>query len=175
MKKLDLKEVINFIRWHYLDERLSIVAKHLYDKKSFDIIWMREDSEPEWTIRDRSNGEAPRRIHTDNLLDELNKEKVDLVDFQIVMYNKVLLHVAHLNFIIKKATDLFGAEIITEATSELADFYGNLQGAIDNLLGKPEADKKPLLEKKEPKSSKLRLIKEEVDERKGPEGSSQDS
>jgi hypothetical protein len=50
-----------------------------------------------------------------------------------------------------------------------------LQGAIDNLLGKPEADKKPLLEKKEPKSSKLRLIKEEVDERKGPEGSSQDS
>lgn len=172
MIKLDLKEVINFVRWHYLDERLSIVAKHLYSKKTFDVIWTRENSEPEWLIRDRSNEEAPKYVHTNELIDELNKEKVDLVDFQIVIYNKVLLHVAHLNFIIKKATDLFGSEIITDATTELADFYTNLQGAISSILEKtktPEDKNTTIEEEKKPnKISKLKLVKEEVDDGENP-------
>jgi hypothetical protein len=158
-QQVELKDVLNFVKWHYLDEKLSIVAKHLYEDKKFDIIWYR-DKEVDWTIRDRTSEESARVVNSKDLLDELNKEKIDIVDFQIVLHNKVLLHIAHLNFVVSKGADLFGKASVEGATKDLNTFYADLQEAIEVLLvGKtPKKDEDVVVNK----VTKLKLVKDET-------------
>lgn len=161
-KKIDLQELLDFVNWHCLDDRLYINCKTLYDLKKFDITWTRDLNEPRWHILEKTNLSDPGEfVSTKELVANLNDKKIDLIDFQVILANKVLFHVAHLNFIVDKAREVFGVEMVKTATIEVEDFYNNLQATLQEILGGESTKVEDLL-KTTPKKfekSNLKLIK----------------
>lgn len=160
-KTFELEALLDFVNWHCLDDRLYVGCKTLYDLKKFDLVWTRDLNEPRWHLREKTDPADPGKfVATKELILELNSKKIDLNDFQLVLANKVLFHVAHLNVIVAKATEIFGEEIVGKATEEVEDFYENLQATLKEILGGESTKVEDLLKTIPKTKPTLKIVKE---------------
>lgn len=134
MKKITLEETLDFINLNYLEDRLFIVVPHLYKKEQFEIMWHREPGEPRWLVKNRDQGTNLQSTSSNDLINVLNREKVDILEFHAKIIDKMLSYTAHLNMTIEKAQEVFGKDFVEEATINLKEFYSTLLSTIEETF-----------------------------------------
>ena len=154
-KKLDLKEVLDYINTFYLDEHMYLLIPHLYDDRKFEFRWYQNCSEPRWMYREKpekhdhpEDDDKWKAIHTEDLLKSINDEKIDLIEFHSKIVNKSLINIAYLHGVIQKGKAVFGEELIETSIEELEEFYKQLATTIKSYLPKKEELKKKKTKKK---------------------------
>ena len=153
-KQINLEELLLFINNNYIDDRLYVVIPHLYEKGIyFEIMWTGDANEPKWLMKQKSTEESYERIETNALISLLNKKKVDLIEVHVELSQKILANLAHLSLILERGEDLFGKELVNQASLNLKKYYVDLQTIIESVLVKKSKKSKP-----KKKKSKLSLI-----------------
>lgn len=163
MQILTLERVLDFINLYYADDRLDIEIPALYDTKlTYEAFWRRENDEPRWLIgiKGSSNFEP---IETSNITDFFNNKKLDLVEFQITLMDKILINVGHIAIIVKQARILLTDELVDQAIDKVEEIYSEIDNTIEKII-EPKQDEKTLKQDKKTKLNKtkkgnLKLVK----------------
>lgn len=155
---LTLEQVLDFVNLYYADDRLDIEIPALYNSKLFyQAFWRRDNEEPRWLVGIKGSSDL-QPINSQDLITFLNENKLDLVEFQISLMDRILLNVGQIALIIKQARVVFTDELVDEAIDRVEEIYQQIDNTIQDIIeSKPQKDQAPA---KKPKKSKLKLVKD---------------
>ena len=155
MNLLTIEQVLEFINNYFADDRLNVEIPTLYSKEIYEAFWTRDIEEPRWLVGVKGSGNL-EQVDTQDLIDFLNKNKLDLVEFQINLLDRILINVGSIAIIVKKARKLLGDSLVDQAIDKIEEFYQTIDMTIEEIMDPNDRES--------PQKTKLKLIKTQDEE-----------
>lgn len=167
-----MKELLKFVDNYVFESQLYFRIGTLYSNEDYEVQWIHGAPRP-WRLRPQSSSHW-LEVRTEDLIPQMNQAQLDLSYFETLLRNNVLQQVAYANTFLKKATKIFGKDMIDEAVHSNEVFVQELEDTIKSLLKPSQAkmseeidqshkDLSPVSLKAEKQGGRLlRLLKEDT-------------
>ena len=136
-----MEELLQFVDDFTFETQLYFRVGSLYEGPTFELQWQSSEQKP-WRMKEVGAPEW-RSFKTNEFLQALNQDKVNLMDFEIKLRSNLLQQVAYAESYIRRAEKLFGRETIQEAIITNKEFLRELEKAVHSLLGEKKAPSPP--------------------------------
>jgi hypothetical protein len=134
MKSL-LEEYLNFINKCSIEPTLLWTTKHLYDKSTYQIKWILDKKQIEnfFIKKTEDKEEIWLTFTAKELVDFLNKQKVDLYDFEFQVLKTICIQAVCSHYYIKRAEELVGKDRIETALTMVTSLKTETKPKIPRL------------------------------------------
>ena len=132
-----MEKLLKFVDDYVFETQLYFRMKSLYREQEYELQWLNKATR-HWRIR--KVGNADWQTYTSKeLVGALNKEKIDISEFELALRATVLEQVAYAETFLQRAKGLFGEETIAAAIEANKEFLKSLESTLQSLLDLPPA------------------------------------
>lgn len=150
-------KLIKFFESKCLESKIYWRVPTLYQETEFEIEWHR-DRRKKWHIRENKEDQQWQVCSTDELLELLNKEKIDIHAFEKKLTVSFLQQIVFAKMLYDEALEFFGEKTVDQAVKETEEFLEKLKSMVLNILEtKKQSDEDQELELES--KAKIKLVK----------------
>lgn len=137
-----LFQTLEYLSSYALDDKIYWRVEQLYTKEVYEITL---NYPGHWNVK-KLKDKTWNSYELPEIIDALNKLKIDLVNFHELVLDKIAEQVAGSTMIIEAAREKFGDEFVDQAVEGYKKFHMEMIDAIDQVLKEKQIqDKKPKL------------------------------
>lgn len=132
-----MDDLLKFVDNNIIEKQLYWHIPELYTSDlddMFEIQWKNNREFP-WRYKKRKTL-FWKQVKTENLINVLNNEKVDLAIFEANLRNSILQQAVYANKLFKDINGLMGEDTVKKAIEDNEDFLLRLKEAIESVINK---------------------------------------
>lgn len=130
-----MKKFIDHLSCFNLNETQYWVVPDVYRRGDYEVSWFRTmNGNPVWKVRPRGKDAEWRELTNDDVVEQLSKCGIDLVELRNVIAETILRQAVYAAQIGRSARELLGEQTVDSAVSENELFVSELVGKIKGLL-----------------------------------------
>jgi len=126
-----METLLKFVDQYLFDDHLYWRLPQLYSGKEYEVQWVKGESPP-WRYR-AVDGLFWKKVAASEILQALAEDKLDLETFEKELRAAILQQAVFADMVLKKATEMMGAEVIRDAIKDNGEFMDSLVSMINGL------------------------------------------